>query len=128
MPKKPGRMHGPSGRFLPGSSAAAGPGRPKGLAALVQAETRDGAELVAFMVRVLRDAGQKTDLRMQAASWLADRGFGKAVQQLEGTMATTLTGQVDATVVHLEAVRAHVAEADVERLTRALLGTDDGPA
>lgn len=123
MPRKPGRMHGPSGRFLPGNGATAGPGRPKGLAALVQAETRDGAELVAFMLRVLRTSEQKTALRMQAAQWLADRGFGKAVQVLEGTMATTLTGQVDATVVHLEAVRAHVQEADVERLTRALLGS-----
>ena len=35
---------------------------------------------------------------------------------------------VDATVVHLEAVRAHVQEADVERLTRALLGSFEGGA
>ena len=109
-----------TGRFVPGVSGNP-TGRPKGLAALVQAETRDGAELVAFMVRVLRDPRQATVLRMQAAQWLADRGFGKAVVQLEGTMSTT----VDATVTHLEAVRAHVEEADVERLTRALLGSDD---
>jgi hypothetical protein len=32
--------------------------------------------------------------------------------------------QVEATVTHQEAVRAHVQEADVERLTRALLGVD----
>ena len=120
MPKNRGITRGPSGRFL--SNDGNGGGRPKGLAAMVQAETRDGAELVAFMLRVLRDAGQKPELRMQAVLWLADRGFGKAVQVLEGTM----THDVDATVVHLEAVRAHVAEADVERLTRALLGTDDG--
>jgi hypothetical protein len=112
---------GVTGRFLPGASPNPG-GRPKGLAAMVQAETHDGAELVRHMLAVLRDKEQKPELRMQAVLWLADRGFGKPVVQLEGTMATT----VDATVVHLEAVRAHVAEADVERLTRALLGTDDG--
>ena len=89
---------------------------------MVQAETQDGAEMVRYLLKVLRDKGQKPELRMQAAQVLLDRGFGKAVQQVEGTMATT----VDATVVHLEAVRAHVAEADIERLTRALLGTDDG--
>ena len=118
MPKNPGRTRGPSGRFL--TNDGNGGGRPKGLAALVQAETRDGGELVAYVVHVLRDARQPTALRLQAAQILFDRGFGKAVQQLEGTMSTT----VDATVVHLEAVRAHVQEADVERLTRALLGTE----
>jgi hypothetical protein len=34
--------------------------------------------------------------------------------------------QVEATVAHVEALRAHVEEADVERLTRALLGGEDG--
>jgi hypothetical protein len=114
---------GVTGRFLPSVSGNPG-GRPKGLAAMVQAETRAGAELVGFMLRVLRDQRQPTVLRMQAAQWLADRGFGKPVQQLEGTMTTT----VDATVTHLrEAARAHVEEADIERLTRALLGSDGDP-
>ena len=124
MPKKQGVIRGPSGRFLPGNGPPAGPGRPKGLAAMVQAETRDGAELVAFMVRVLRDAGQKTDVRMQAAQWLADRGFGKAVQVLEGTMSTT----VDATVTHLDGVREQIRERltrdrdDADAIARRLLG------
>ena len=116
------RNRGVTGRFLPGNNANPN-GRPKGIAALVQAETRDGGELVGYLLRVLRDTGQKTELRMQAAQVLLDRGFGKAVQQLEGTVATT----VDATVTHVEALRAHVQEADVERLTRALLGSDDVP-
>jgi len=85
----------------------------------VQAETRDGAELVAFMLRVLRGERHPTVLRLQAAQWLADRGFGKAVQTVE------VDASVDATVTHREALRAHVDEADVERLTRALLGSDD---
>ena len=115
MPKNRGITRGPSGRFL--SNDGNGGGRPKGLAAMVQAETRDGAELVAFMLRVLRAGEQKTELRMQAAQWLADRGFGKAVVQLEGTMSTT----VDATVTHLDGVRAQIRE----RLTRDRDDADD---
>jgi len=110
---------GVTGRFLPGNKANPG-GRPKGLAALVRAETRDGAELVAYMLNVLRTPRQPTALRMAAAQWLADRGFGKAVQTVEADIL------VDASVTHREAVRAHVEEADVERLTRALLGSNDG--
>lgn len=87
---------------------------------MIQAETKDGAELVAFFLAVLRNGKQPTALRMAAGQWLADRGFGKAVQTVE------LDASVDATVTHREALRAHVEEADVERLTRALLGTDDG--
>ena len=71
-----------------GSSPNPG-GRPKGLAALVKEYTDDGAELVAFMVAVLR--GRKRvngnapslSLRMEAAAWLADRGFGKVALPLE---------------------------------------------
>jgi hypothetical protein len=66
-------------------------GRPRGLAALVRERTEDGAELVEFMLAVLR--GKKRvngnapalSLRMEAAAWLADRGFGKVPQALEHT-------------------------------------------
>jgi Family of unknown function (DUF5681) len=116
------KNRGVSGRYLPGTSGNPN-GRPKGLAALVQAETHGGAELVAFMLRVLRQEKQPTVLRMQAAQWLADRGFGKAVQQLEGSLVTT----VDATVTHVEALRTHVREEDVDRLVAALLGSDGTP-
>jgi hypothetical protein len=69
--------------FLPGNSANPG-GRPKGLAALVREQTKDGQELVRFMLGVLR--GRKTPLRyrLEAAAWLADRGFGKVSQPLTG--------------------------------------------
>ena len=68
--------------FQPGNRANPG-GRPKGLAALVREQTDDGAELVAFMLRVLRGRKQPTRLRMEAAAWLADRGFGKVPMPLE---------------------------------------------
>jgi hypothetical protein len=109
---------GVTGRFLPGNRANPG-GRPKGLAALVREETKDGAELVAYMLAVLRHPKQPTALRMAAAQWLADRGFGKAVAVLEAEIS------VDAQVTHRELLRAHVEEADVERLTRALLGAEE---
>lgn len=68
--------------FLPGNSANPG-GRPKGLASLVREQTKDGQELVRFMLGVLRGRKTPLRLRMEAAAWLADRGFGKALQQLE---------------------------------------------
>jgi len=68
--------------FRPGQSGNPG-GRPKGLAALVKAETGDGAELVAFMLRVLRGRRQPLRLRMEACAWLADRAFGKVPVPLE---------------------------------------------
>jgi hypothetical protein len=68
--------------WLPGVSGNPG-GRPKGLAALVRQETQDGAELVAFMLRVLRSKRTPLRQKMEAVAWLADRGFGKALQQME---------------------------------------------
>jgi hypothetical protein len=74
--------------FQPGRSGNPG-GRKKTLAALIRAQTGDGAELVAFMLHVLRGArvdGRKRAplrLRMEAAAWLADRAFGKVPQPLE---------------------------------------------
>ena len=82
-------------------------GRPKGLAALVRAETDEGAELVAFMLRVLRSKRQPMRLRLEACSWLADRGFGKAVVQVDATMSATM----EATVTPLDGVRARSGRA-----------------
>lgn len=71
-----------NGRFAPGNSANPG-GRPKGLAHLVRDHTRDGAELVEFMLRILRSKRQPVRVRMEAVAWLADRGFGKVALPLE---------------------------------------------
>lgn len=73
--------------FRPGQSGNPG-GRPAGLAELVRSRTQDGAKMVELMVAILNGesiAGKKPRLRdrMDAAAWLADRGFGKAVQTLE---------------------------------------------
>lgn len=77
-------LGGVTGRgFLPGHSGNPG-GRPKALSTLICEQTNDGAELVAFMLAVLRGK-RKASLgqRMEAAAWLADRGFGKVALPLE---------------------------------------------
>jgi hypothetical protein len=82
--------------FKPGQTGNPG-GRPRGLAELVRQETKDGAELVAFMLRILRGRKQPTRYRLEAAAWLADRGFGKALQQMElsGPGAEPLTIRIE---------------------------------
>ena len=42
----------------------------------------DGRRIADFMVAVLEDESERTEVRMEAARWLADRGFGRAVQPL----------------------------------------------
>ena len=111
-----------TGQFLPGAPSPNPNGRPKGLAALVRQETREGAELVAYMLAVLRHPKQPTALRMAAAQWLADRGFGRAVNVVEADIT------VDASVTHLDGLRAQIRERlrevndDGDDVARRLLG------
>jgi len=72
-----------STQFKPGNK---GGGRPKGfrgVAAMIMRETRDGAELVEFALRVLRDVGEDHDNRWAALQWLADRGLGKPLVSVD---------------------------------------------
>jgi hypothetical protein len=39
----------------------------------------DQGLVVSFYLAVLEDEAERTETRMKAAEWLADRGFGKAV-------------------------------------------------
>lgn len=75
---------GVNGRFLPGNNANPG-GRPKGFAAMIREQTGGGKELVDFALKILRSRLEDTRVRLQAMEWLADRGFGKAVQSHEVT-------------------------------------------
>lgn len=126
-----GTLGGVTGKgFRPGQSGNP-TGRKKGVAAMVQAQTRGGRDIIEFMVRVLQGHAYEypdlpagphrgvafvpsPDERLAAAQWLADRAFGKAPTVVEAT--------VDSTVTHVDALRAHMEEADVDRLTLALLG------
>ena len=116
--------------FRPGQSGNPG-GKKKGVAELVRAQTKDGRDIIAFMVAVMQGRAYdypdlppgphrgvafvpSPDERLQAAQWLADRAFGKAPQVVEATIDSTST-QVDVLAITL-------ADADVDRLTAALLG------
>jgi len=43
----------------------------------IQERTSDGSELTDFVLSVFRDENASNKERMDAATWLADRGFGK---------------------------------------------------
>jgi len=63
---------------MPGVSGNPG-GRPKGLSRRVRELVgEDGHAIAEFMFIVLSDETERTADRMEAAKWLADRGFGKA--------------------------------------------------
>jgi hypothetical protein len=76
------------GRPFPKGVSGNPGGRPKGLVRRIREETGDGEELVDYMLRVFRAEGESTKTRVEAASWLADRGFGRPQQ-------TTLVGAAD---------------------------------
>ena len=69
--------------FEPGRSGNPG-GRPKGLTRRVRELVGDdGTAIAEFMYSVMADEGARTADRLEAARWLADRGFGKALQAVE---------------------------------------------
>ena len=93
MPAKKPRGRGR--RFGEGQPTNRG-GRPKGLMQFVREQTNDGREVADFMLQVFRgekikrsvaDLGEvelspSLEERIDAAKWLADRGFGKPTQTL----------------------------------------------
>jgi hypothetical protein len=79
-----GRRGGITGAgFTPGVSGNPG-GRPRHLARWVCELVGDDGEAIAcYMVAVMSDETERTADRMEAARWLADRGFGRPTQTLD---------------------------------------------
>ena len=73
------RVGGVTGKgFAPGVSGNPG-GRPKGLSRRVRELVgEDGGAIAEYMLEVMNDERARTADRIEAAKWLADRGFGKA--------------------------------------------------
>lgn len=72
------------GRFAKGVTGNPG-GRPKGLASYVREQTRNGEDLADFVLMVFHGENidghrPSTAMRMEAATWLSDRAFGRPVQ------------------------------------------------
>jgi hypothetical protein len=70
------------GQFRKGVSGNPG-GRAAGLGAYIRTQTHDGQRIADFMLTVMNDTARKIDQPMEAATWLADRGFGKPAQAVE---------------------------------------------
>ena len=82
-------------------------GRPRGLAAYVRESTGNGQEMVDLMTSIMRGetidgAAPRIRDRMDAASWLADRAFGKPTTQIE---ATSRSMNVDITLSEMSTER-----------------------
>jgi hypothetical protein len=107
--------------FPPGQSGNPG-GRPRGFATYIRARTEDGQTLVDYVLGVFADQTQDAKLRLEAATWLADRGFGKPIQ------TTELTGKDGAPLgPGWDLARLSDQELeDAERLARAATAADAG--
>jgi hypothetical protein len=104
--------------FVPGVSGNPG-GRPKGLARRVRELVgSDGGAIAEFMFEVMCDETARTADRLEAARWLADRGFGRSVQPIDLDLNQPLaldvtafsTEDLEALLAILEKYSSNVAE------------------
>lgn len=114
-----------------------GPGRPpgfRGVARMIMKETRDGAELVEFALRVLRDEGEDHDNRWAALQWLADRGLGKPLVSVDlaaevGVHDGAALPAIDLSALSVEALKQLDAALDAveDEAVAEIMAPPDGP-
>jgi len=121
--------------FKPGQSGNPS-GRPPGFNALIRDKTLDGLTLVEHAISLLQGKAvngltPSPELSFRALEWLADRGWGKAVQNVEhsGTMIHAWDILKDLSNEQLEAI-AEAARVQNEAMASAIEGegrvlTDD---
>lgn len=128
----------PTGRTKWRTGVSANPGgRPKGsksLAARVREATRDGEDLVEFLLRVLNAEedfeGASVRDRVDAAKILLDRGFGKALDRIAVADVSALPGAVqelstDKLTKLAQALQGRLRERTVEASAVLLGDTND---
>jgi len=106
-------------RWRPGETGNRG-GRLGKLAQRVRQATRDGQDLVTFLVDVMNDAGERTRDRLHAAEMLLSRGWGKAVLPvaLKALVAEHHSVHVDAQI--LAGLEPHTARTFLDVLSRLI--------
>jgi hypothetical protein len=96
--------------FKPGQSGNPG-GRPKSLANRVRELVGDdGEQLARFMLDILNDEAVPRKERIDAATWLADRGWGRPTT----TIATEAAEPVSTTVI-VESIASQAPRAQLEK-------------
>lgn len=85
-PWKPGQSGNLHGRAVARANGVAA------VATRIAAATDDGRELVEVVLTILRDPSAGRAIRLEAATWLADRWLGKPIQATE---MLVLRGRVD---------------------------------
>lgn len=117
--------------FVPGDPRINRSGRPKGFAGvarMIMAETRDGAELVEWALCIWRDERLDIKDRMAAYQWLSDRGLGKPVQMTELAPPGGFTDEMDDRTdgYTLEELR-ELDAIEARRVARLLENRDQNP-
>jgi hypothetical protein len=120
MVKKSKRKRAPKGAN-PVGGARAGSGRPKGARNKSTLEFRNAARehtdrAISLYVDVMDNKRYPIELRMEAANWLVERGYGKAPQEITGPNE----GPVQVEYRNFDEVRAYLLTKgiDYDRLPR----------